>query len=432
MSDVVIRAERLGKKYTINHQPSRPDLHSLRAEVGQQAEAIWKKARSLVRNGAIVPRRDYEEYWALKDANFEIGRGDIIGIIGRNGAGKSTLLKLLSGITEPSEGCAEIEGQVASLLEVGTGFHPELTGRENVFLNGAILGMSRNEVRKKFDEIVAFAGIEKFLDTPVKRYSSGMSVRLAFSVAAHLEPDILIIDEVLAVGDAEFQKKCLGKVEEVAHSEGRTILLVSHNISIITALCRNAVLLEGGKISNFGPVHETVSQYFLRGKATSFSVEFEPTRNDAGSRGAMLLGAQIQDAGGRPKGEIDVHVGCKVIMRYRVTNDMTKQAHVIFRFWNSEGQCAFVSTQSGGPFTRGDYQAECRIPPELLNCGLYFVDVALMSTLFGEPHYFDEQSLLCAVAVEQTSGAREIEFDHAHTAAGVLRPKLDWTIKQLT
>src|SRR6516225_8999405 len=242
MSNVVIRAERLGKKYTISHQPSRPDLHSLRAEIGQQAEAIWKKASSLVRNGAIVPRRDYEEYWALKDANFEIGRGNIIGIIGRNGAGKSTLLKLLSGITEPTEGCVEIEGQVASLLEVGTGFHPELTGRENVFLNGAILGMSRNEVRKKFDEIVAFAGIEKFLDTPVKRYSSGMYVRLAFSVAAHLEPDILVVDEVLAVGDAEFQKKCLGKMSDIAGGE-RTVLFVSHNLAIVGQLCNRAICL---------------------------------------------------------------------------------------------------------------------------------------------------------------------------------------------
>ena len=195
------------------------------------AHNLWRKAADMARGRAIVAGDTVEEFWALKDVSFEVKRGEVLGIIGRNGAGKSTLLKILSRITEPSEGRVTINGRVASLLEVGTGFHPELTGRENIYLNGAILGMTRAEIRRKFDEIVAFAEVEKFLDTPVKRYSSGMYVRLAFAVAAHLEPEILVVDEVLAVGDAEFQKKCLGKMDEVSRREGRTVLFVSHNIA---------------------------------------------------------------------------------------------------------------------------------------------------------------------------------------------------------
>ena len=211
-----------------------------------------------------------EEFWALKDVSFEVKRGEVLGIIGRNGAGKSTLLKILSRITEPSEGRVTIKGRVASLLEVGTGFHPELTGRENIYLNGAILGMTRAEIKRKFDEIVAFAEVEKFLDTPVKRYSSGMYVRLAFAVAAHLEPEILVVDEVLAVGDAEFQKKCLGKMSEVA-SGGRTVLFVSHNMAAVTSLCSRAVLLVGGKLGRQGDVAETVGAYLGDGRASALN-----------------------------------------------------------------------------------------------------------------------------------------------------------------
>src|SRR5579885_1220006 len=246
--DIVIRAEGLGKKYTIGHQSERERYTALRDVMARGARNLWRKTADLARGRGVVAGDRVEEFWALKDVSFEVRRGEVLGIIGRNGAAKSTLLKILSRITEASEGRVTIKGRVASLLEVGTGFHPELTGRENIYLNGAILGMTRAEIRRKFDEIVDFAGVEKFLDTPVKRYSSGMYVRLAFAVAAHLEPEILVIDEVLAVGDAEFQKKCLGKMGEVA-TEGRTVLFVSHNMGAVGSLCQKAmVLCKGSKV----------------------------------------------------------------------------------------------------------------------------------------------------------------------------------------
>lgn len=260
MSDLVIKAESLGKKYLIGHQSDRGRYTALRDVLARNVRDYWRKAKALAHGEQIVQGDEQEEIWALRDVSFEIRQGEVVGIIGRNGAGKSTLLKILSRITEPSMGRVTIRGRVASLLEVGTGFHPELTGRENIYLNGAILGMTRSEIRHKFDEIVAFAEVEKFLDTPVKRYSSGMYVRLAFAVAAHLEPEILVVDEVLAVGDAQFQKKCLGKMGEVAN-EGRTVLFVSHNMSSIKALCDFGILIETGKIKFFGDIDTTVNSY---------------------------------------------------------------------------------------------------------------------------------------------------------------------------
>jgi lipopolysaccharide transport system ATP-binding protein len=258
-SDIVIGAEGLGKKYVIGHRSA--DRHAtLRETLGRTAGRLGHGVRDMLRGRPIVAGDQIEEFWALQDVSFEIRRGDVVGVIGRNGAGKSTLLKILSRITEPSTGRVEIKGRVASLLEVGTGFHPELTGRENIYLNGAILGMSRAEVRRKFDEIVDFAGVEKFLDTPVKRYSSGMYVRLAFSVAAHLEPEILVVDEVLSVGDAEFQKKCLGKMENVA-GEGRTVLFVSHNLASVQRLCKSGIVLSEGRIDFGGTAEACVTRY---------------------------------------------------------------------------------------------------------------------------------------------------------------------------
>ncbi len=254
----IIEIRNLGKKYTITHESRGAyNYTNFRDVITDSAKNLWKKTSG----NKTADRQTREEIWALKDINLEIGQGERVGIIGRNGAGKSTLLKILSRITDPTEGCAKMRGRVSSLLEVGTGFHPELTGRENIYLNGAILGMKKVEIDRKFDEIVDFSGVEKFLDTPVKRYSSGMNVRLAFAVAAHLEPEILLIDEVLAVGDAEFQKKCLGKMDEVSKQHGRTILFVSHNLPAIQNLCSRAILLLSGHISANGPVDEVVQKY---------------------------------------------------------------------------------------------------------------------------------------------------------------------------
>ncbi len=257
MSDTSISVKNLGKSYLVGHNDAQAERYTaLRDVIARNIRNLTRKTRDMLQGRAIIQGDEVEEFWALKDVSFEIMRGDRVGIIGRNGAGKSTLLKVLSRITEPTTGRVKITGRVASLLEVGTGFHPELSGRENIFLNGAILGMSRSEIQRKFDEIVDFAEVERFLDTPVKRYSSGMYVRLAFAVAAHLDSEILVVDEVLAVGDIEFQKKCLGKMDSIANEKGRTVILVSHNMDAISRLCNTVVFLENGQVK-FNGARET-------------------------------------------------------------------------------------------------------------------------------------------------------------------------------
>jgi len=263
MSDAVITVENLSKRYLLGHRSGEQGIygHTLREVIGREARNFVRTAVDVFRGRQVVQGDEIEEFWALKNVSFEVKPGEVIGIVGRNGAGKSTLLKILSRITEPTDGRVLVRGRVASLLEVGTGFHPELTGRENIFLNGAILGMTQREIRKKFDEIVAFAEVERFLDTPVKRYSSGMYVRLAFAVAAHLEPEILVVDEVLAVGDAEFQRKCLGKMDEFSRTQGRTVLLVSHNVGVITSLCPTVIWLDQGSIQQCGTARAVIGEY---------------------------------------------------------------------------------------------------------------------------------------------------------------------------
>ena len=259
---IAINVENLSKSYLVGHNTAQTESYSaLRDVIVQNVKNLARKTRDMVQGRPIVQGDEIEEFWALKDISFAVGQGERIGIIGRNGAGKSTLLKLLSRITEPTNGRIHINGRVASLLEVGTGFHPELTGRENIFLNGAILGMNRKEISRKFDEIVEFSEVENFLDTPVKRYSSGMYVRLAFSVAAHLDPEILIVDEVLAVGDAHFQKKCLGKMQDISGQNARTVLFVSHNMGAIRGLCEKCLWIDSGKIRRFGPTSSIVAKY---------------------------------------------------------------------------------------------------------------------------------------------------------------------------
>ena len=291
MADTVIRAENLGKKFIIGHKIERDGL--LREALTTGARAVWRKSADLLRGRSLPAGDRLEEFWALRDVNFEIKAGELVSIIGRNGAGKTTLLKILSRITEPTTGRVEVKGRVNSLLEVGTGFHPELSGRENIFLNGAILGMSRGEMRRRFDEIVEFSGIEKFIDTPVKRYSVGMYVRLAFAVAAHLEAEILVIDEVLAVGDAEFQARCLNRMSEVAGS-GRTVLFVSHNFAAVTALTRRSIVLQGGQLTFDGAVDAGLAHY------TSTLAKSGSDRDWGHGKNATLITAKLVDARGVP------------------------------------------------------------------------------------------------------------------------------------
>ncbi len=289
----VISVQNLGKSYLIGHQETREKYRALRDVVMDSAKGILRSAKDMMAGRQIVQGSSIEEFWALRDVNFEIQQGEAVGIIGRNGAGKSTLLKVLSRITEPSEGRIEMEGRVASLLEVGTGFHPELSGRENIYLNGAILGMTRAEIRRKFDEIVAFAEVEKFLDTPVKRYSSGMYVRLAFAVAAHLEPEILVVDEVLAVGDSVFQKKCLGKMQDVA-SHGRTVLFVSHNMHAVSQLCSRVIVLGGGNVLFDGDTEDAIHFYLKKFSALEGAQWTRPVESERPALSVEDVGCEFR------------------------------------------------------------------------------------------------------------------------------------------
>ena len=297
MSDLAIAAEGLSKRYRLGAGAHR---------YGRLTESLSNVLAAPFRrlSGRQDSSQEAQFLWALKDVSFEVRAGDAVGIIGRNGAGKTTLLKVLSRITEPTQGRATLDGRVGSLLEVGTGFHPELTGRENVYLNGAILGMSRADIAKRFDEIVAFAEVDAFLDTPVKRYSSGMQVRLAFAVAAHLEPEILIVDEVLAVGDVEFQRKCLGKMSDVS-SENRTVLFVSHNMSVVSRLCEKGIWLEGGQIAAHGPMEDVVQQYLGSGVGGEARDEAGSLETAPGNEVVRLLAVRLPDYSGRVVSSVD-------------------------------------------------------------------------------------------------------------------------------
>jgi lipopolysaccharide transport system ATP-binding protein len=316
MSETVIRVENLSKKYLLDHQQEgHRNYKSIKESLPNAISSLGKKI--LNPRGEKGLKSSQEEFWALKDVSFEIKQGDRVGIIGRNGAGKSTLLKILSRITEPTNGRIGINGRIASLLEVGTGFHPELTGRENIFLNGAVLGMSQVEIKRKFDEIVDFAEVEKFLDTPVKRYSSGMYVRLAFAVAAHLEPEILIVDEVLAVGDTSFQKKCIGKMEMVS-SEGRTVLFVSHNVAAVRRLCNRAIFLEKGTLQEEGIVDSVLKTYIEGGSNAQFAYNINPPKEkDVPGYAHKLI---IEDKFGDPASSIPVGQPWQVRVHFTIEN----------------------------------------------------------------------------------------------------------------
>ncbi len=356
MSDIAIKVENLSKLYHIGAKKS-----------GSLRETLEHSFNKLIGKKDAIDKA--EEFWALKDVNFEIKKGEAVGIIGRNGAGKSTLLKILSRITEPTTGKITINGRVASLLEVGTGFHPELTGRENIFMNGAILGMKQAEIKRKFDEIVDFSGIEKFIDTPVKHYSSGMYVRLAFAVAAHLEPEILIVDEVLAVGDAEFQKKCLGKMNDVASKEGRTVLFVSHSMTAISSLCASTILLDKGKIEFFGEAESAVNKYLQHQNFTSSFIELNPNNSRQSHWGgrniAELTSIEILNEYNEPTSEVRIGDILKVKIGVQVKKD-SKSLEIGFVIVNNLGSplTGFVSSWEGmeATFNKSLHYIVCEIP----------------------------------------------------------------------
>ncbi|UAJ74524.1 ABC transporter ATP-binding protein [Synechocystis sp. PCC 7339] len=413
MSDTVIRVENLGKKYVIGHQ-KQERYTALRDVLADKARSV---GQLFSRNGQ---REDptHEEFWALKDVSFEIKQGDRVGIIGRNGAGKSTLLKILSRITEPTEGRISIKGRVASLLEVGTGFHPELTGRENVYLNGAILGMTKVEIKKKFDEIVAFAEVEKFLDTPVKRYSSGMYVRLAFAVAAHLEPEILIVDEVLAVGDAQFQKKCLGKMEDVAEKEGRTVLFVSHNMGAILSLTNKSIFLQQGFVSLVGLSEDCIAKYL----SSSYGAgRFWKTKIKKDTP-MQIMECRVLSESGSTDEDLDIRKKFIVEVVYEVRKPIGS-AVVALNLHTSDGS-HLMSLEDADMNKElllcrqpGTYRTKVEIPGLWLNSGRYLIRVGC-----GIPR------------VENYDNIEALSFDLLETAdiatrghrAGYLLPMLAW------
>jgi lipopolysaccharide transport system ATP-binding protein len=421
MSDIIISVENLGKCYRISHQGEKQRYTALRDVLANKVKGLFGNRKSEIGN-----RKSVEDFWALKDVSFEVKRGEVVGIIGRNGAGKSTLLKILSRITEPTTGRVHLRGRVASLLEVGTGFHPELTGRENIYLNGAIQGMSRAEIRKKFDEIVAFAEVEKFLDTPVKRYSSGMYVRLAFAVAAHLEPEILIVDEVLAVGDAVFQKKCMGKMEDVSRG-GRTVLFVSHNMDAVNRLCGSAVFLEQGQVVNTGKCRDVVARYLAGGGGTSAVREWKDAAKP-GNETVRLISVQAANNTGTLTQEFDIRQEIVISMTYEVLDGKVPLVNNL-NIFDEKGKLVFVTHDVKSPNynkarLKGQHTATVIIPGNLLAEGRYGISAAVVSLFPFKTHFYEEQAIWFQVfdsySGESARGLHTGEFP------GIIRPLLEW------
>lgn len=423
MSRAIIEVRDISKKYVISHR--------------QKEDTLFGQLRSAFSGNKSETT---EEFWALRDITFNVMQGEVFGIIGKNGAGKSTLLKILSRITAPTSGEIKIHGRIASLLEVGTGFHPEMTGRENIFLNGAILGMRRKEIEKKFDEIVDFAGVEKFLDTPVKRYSSGMYVRLAFGIAAHLESEVLIIDEVLAVGDAEFQRKCLGKVKDLSANEGRTVIFVSHSMSMITSLCTKALLLNAGQTVVSGAPSDVVLKYYTDGKASPARVDFTKEKMRIGNDYAELIEGYVKNSKGDLATEIDIHEEMIVGMRYKILSDKkfhNAKPYPQFNFSASNGEIVFISmgvSRYLEDFTAGEYIAECKIQGGFLNNETYFVGLGLGSCDKDgvTVHFFENNALSFNIkeVIEET--LYETRNGFSGVIPGGVRPTLEWKIQKST
>ena len=424
----VISAEGLGKKYLISHQP-KERYTALRDVLAARARRLSKGILRPFSGAARAKAETQEEFWALRDVSFEIREGDRVGIIGRNGAGKSTLLKILSRITEPSTGRVKINGRVASLLEVGTGFHPELTGRENIFLNGAILGMTKAEIRRKFDEIVAFAEVEKFLDTPVKHYSSGMYVRLAFAVAAHLEPEILVIDEVLAVGDAQFQKKCLGRMEE-AGKEGRTILFVSHNLAAVRALCNRAIVLKNGIVVTDCSVSDAVTKYLEDVAESVLSREWRDEGVAPRNASVTVKSMAVRDDNGEVLREVYTDTTFNIEIDYQVKVDGVSAGFTIV-VYDSDNNCVFSSIGNHEPnwygkmMPAGRYRTTCRVPGDFLNNGFYSISLLMFGKAFSDPAIYKD--ILKIEILDSPS----VRGDFYGVMGGVVRPKLVWATERL-
>jgi lipopolysaccharide transport system ATP-binding protein len=423
MTDTVVRARNLSKRYRIG--PRRARYRTLRDSLSDLAAAPFRAFR---RRGEASARVQDQTFWALQDVTFDIPAGTATGIVGRNGAGKSTLLKILSRITEPTKGFVEIQGRVSSLIEVGIGFRGELTGRENLYLNAAILGMRRADIEKRFNEIVAFAEVEEFVDTPVKHYSSGMYLRLAFAVAAHLDPEILIVDEVLAVGDAEFQKKCLNKMEEVGR-QGRTVIFVSHNMPAVSRLCQRAILLDRGRVVCDGPATDVVSAYLKTSLGTSASREWSDTEPRPAGDVVGLLAVRVRAEDGRVTDVMDIRRPVRLEMVF----DVWKPGYVLipsFSFNNEEGIRAFSTVDTDADWRRkprpvGRYVSTVWIPDNFLSEGTLFVQAEL-HTANPSTRQFLEKDIVAFQVVDSMEGD-SARGDVGGPLQGVVRPKFSWT-----
>jgi lipopolysaccharide transport system ATP-binding protein len=404
----IITVQNLSKQYRIG---SREAYGSLRESVMAGISAPWRRLRG---NGA-----DRETIWALRDVSFSVAPGEVVGVIGPNGAGKSTLLKILSRITEPTSGRAEIFGRVGSLLEVGTGFHSELTGRENVYLNGAILGMRRREIERKFDEIVAFAEVDKFLDTPVKRYSSGMYMRLAFAVAAFLEPEILVIDEVLAVGDVRFQRKCLGKMSDAAR-HGRTVLFVSHNMTAVQSLCGRTIMLDEGRVVADGETKKVLAHYLQTTLTTNYETHWDRPEDAPGNERVRLKMVRLLAEDGTPPGQFTVRTPIILEVEYWNFVDQEEQ-HLKFDLTAPDGTVVFASGAEPRRVSSGLITGRCRIPAGLLNDGTYKITLVVVRDKSSYVYCHNDAIVFEIHDVERDGGW----YDKWPGAVG---PILDWTM----
>ncbi|HEV8724364.1 MAG TPA: polysaccharide ABC transporter ATP-binding protein [Candidatus Binatia bacterium] len=425
MSELAIRVENVSKQYRIGQ--GQDSFKTLRDTLSNALLAPVHRVADLFRGqNARVPKVS-ETVWALNDISFDIKCGELVGIIGCNGAGKSTLLRILARITEPTAGSAEIRGRVGSLLEVGTGFHPELTGRENVYLNGTILGMKRSEIERKYDEIVAFSGVEKFMDTPVKHYSSGMQMRLAFAVAAHVEPEILLVDEALAVGDAAFQKKCLSKMQDVG-SHGRTVLFVSHNMTAITRFCQRAILLNGGKLVEDGPAHRVVSHYLCSGVGTMAARRWTDPRTAPGNDVVRLRGVRVKTEDGATTDAVDIRLPIGIEVEYQVIKpDYTLVPH--FTFFDQDDVCVLTSLDldpawRGRARPVGHYVSTGWIPGNFLAEGTMMIEVA-MRTIEPDILHFSEANAVGFQVLDDMAGDTA-RGDWRNDIPGAVRPLLEW------